>query len=254
MSWRGFRQVKAACIAMPAAMAYGIVCGMSSAGGQGDFRSDDGGGHRSPESNVAVGEVAHAAADDSGDGVLAPVGQLVFGLGVGVDPLGQVEAGAELPGRQFLPGAVPVDIRGDQHEQTQSPGVGRAGAVRDADAVPEVAGDQQTAAREQRVTHGVRALEVEKLHRGAAQDHHERRPGCQTGHQGDSGCGTGDQHEPVGAGQEAGPFGAEALFGGVGAERAGGEPPTTNPPDLRKRIHLHVHLPASPRITPHPPR
>lgn len=62
-SWRGLRQVKAACMGMPAPSAYGVVRGTSRAGRQCDLRCDGGDREQAPEAHVPVGEVARMAAD-----------------------------------------------------------------------------------------------------------------------------------------------------------------------------------------------
>lgn len=117
--------------------------------------------------DVAEGEVLGVAADRAGDGVPAAVGQLFADLGVDVHPLGQVEPAAELWGTEFVPGGVPVDIGGDQHQEALCPGVGRAGAVPEVRVGAEVSGEQEAALGEQGVADGVGAFEVEPFHDGS---------------------------------------------------------------------------------------
>lgn len=89
--------------------------------GQGELAGDDGDGDELPEADVAGGEAACVSVEEAGDGVLVTVGELVLELGAGVHPLSEEEAGAELTGAEFLEGAVPVQIGGDEYQEDQGP-------------------------------------------------------------------------------------------------------------------------------------
>ncbi len=96
---------------------------------------------------------------------------MVSDLGVDVHPLGDVEPAAVLRAQEFLISAVPVDVGGDQHEETLRPGVRHTQVVLDVQAVTEGPGEQEAGAGQQCVADGVGVFEGEQFHRGPGQDH-----------------------------------------------------------------------------------